>query len=185
MEIFFKLWLAILASAFAAWFWSFLSWTILPIHKYDWKALPDENAALKNIQSLSLPHGNYAFPFATDNATRKDPAFIEKWKTGPAGTLSIWRMPNMAANMLLTIVICLIASALIGYLLAMALPAGSTFSKVMQVAATAGILTHTIAILPGMVWFQASPGAWVSSIVDGLVKGLATGAIFAAMWPNA
>jgi len=36
-----------------------------------------------------------------------------------------------------------------------------------------------------MVWFQAEKRSMVTAVFDGIVQGLATGAVFAAMWPKA
>src|SRR5262245_30176280 len=90
------LWLPILASAAAVWFWAFLSWAILPVHKRDFGPLPDEDAFVRAMRELNLRPGQFAFPFCKDNAQRNDPAFTEKWKTGPSGLLNVWKPnPNM------------------------------------------------------------------------------------------
>jgi hypothetical protein len=55
---------------------------------------------------------------------------------------------------------------------------------VFQVLGAAGILAYTFSFLPQMIWFQATPSAKVAGIIDGLVSGVATGLIFAALWPG-
>ena len=47
----------------------------------------------------------------------------------------------------------------------------------------AGIFAYTFSFLPQMIWFQATANAKIAGILDGLVCGLVTGVIFAALWP--
>ncbi|MFN0011393.1 MAG: hypothetical protein ACKVS8_07090 [Phycisphaerales bacterium] len=186
MDMLLSLWLPILLAAVAAWFWSFLSWAILPIHKNDMKGLPNEDAALAKIRELGLAPGNYAFPHCDGHKNKNDPAFQAKWKAGPAGMLNVWPANiSMGMCMALSFMVNLLASVLIAYLLVAAgVPKGAAFVKVMQVAGTAGVLAYTIGWMPGSIWFQASTNQKVAMLFDGLVVGLGTGAIFAALWPK-
>jgi hypothetical protein len=180
------LWLPTLLSAAAVWFWAFLSWAILPVHKKDFGGLPNEDAFLRAMRELNLPPGQYGFPHCKDNAQRSDPAFMEKWKTGPSGLLNVWKPnPNMGMNMVLSFVVYLIVSILIGYIgYAAGLPRGTGFGKVFQVLGAAGILAYTFSFLPQMIWFQSNVNAKIAGMLDGLVSGLVTGVIFAALWPG-
>jgi hypothetical protein len=180
------LWLPILLSAAAVWFWAFLSWAILPIHRRDHGPLPDEEALLRYLRELNLPPGAYGFPHAKDSAQHKDPAFVEKWKAGPTGMLNVLDpKAGMGMNMLLTFIVYLIVSLLIGYIgWAAGLPRGADFWSIFRVLGTAGILAYTFAFLPSMIWFQATPNAKLAGIMDGLISGVVTGLIFAALWPG-
>ena len=40
-------------------------------------------------------------------------------------------------------------------------------------------MTSTFAFLPNAIWFQATPRSIVTRVIDGVVYGLATGAVFA------
>jgi hypothetical protein len=180
------LWLPILVSAAAVWFWAFLSWAILPIHKKDFGALPDEDALMGTLRGLNLPPGAYGFPYCKDNAQRSDPAFMEKWKTGPLGMLNVWNpKASMGMNMVLSFVVYLIVSIFVAYIgYAAGLPRGTRFGQVFQVLGAAGILAYTFSFLPQMIWFQATTNAKISGILDGLVSGIVTGLLFAMMWPK-
>src|SRR5436189_10753 len=103
-----SLWLPILLSAVAVWFWSFLAWAILPVHRKDYGKLPNEEAFLTAVRGMNVPQGSYVFPYCT-HKERSDPAMQEKWKTGPVGRIGIWN-PNMSmgVNMGLTFLIYLI-----------------------------------------------------------------------------
>ena len=181
-----ELWLPILLSAAAVWFWAFLSWAILPVHKRDFGGLPDEEALLRAVRELNLPQGAYGFPYCKDNAQRNDPAFVEKWKSGPAGLLNLWNpKASMGMNMVLSFVVYLVVSILVGYIgYGAGLPRGAGFGKVFQVLGAAGILAYTFSFLPQMIWFQANGYAKLAGILDGLISGVLTGLIFAWLWPG-
>lgn len=183
MEFLQHLWLAIVLAAVAAWMWSFLSWAALDIHGKDFKKLPDENAVTDHLRTLAIPPGVYSFPHAS-HKDAKSPEFKEKWTKGPLGTLSVWSPKiSMPRNMLLTLLVYLVVSFLIAYAAHLALPHGSSFTRVMQITGTMGVLAYTFAFLPNMIWFQAPKRVAMLCIADGLIQGLASGAIFAALWP--
>lgn len=185
MDFLTQLWLPILLAAVAVWIYSAVAWMVLPHHTNDQRGLPDEDAALDAIRALGVPPGNYGFPRPANKAACKDPAFVEKWKRGPAGTLNIWPEFNMGRNMVLSFIVYLLISTLIAYLGAAALTPGTSFGKVFQVLGVAGILAYTTSGLTNAIWFQASRNAVLSNAFDGIVSGLITGAIFASLWPGA
>lgn len=183
MEILSHLWLPIILSAVAVWFWSFLSWAVLPLHKGDWKPLPDENAFAAATRPLRIAPGVYGFPFCAEGKQRNDPAFQEKWKSGPVGLLYLWNPnPSMGANMAASFALYLLVSVLIAYAGYIALPHASHL-KAFQLLGTIGLLAYAFAFMPNMIWFQASKRAMVTAIFDGVIQGLGTGAIFALLWP--
>jgi len=183
MEFLTHLWLPILLSAVAVWFWSFLSWAVLPVHKGDWKVLPNEEQFAAAVRPLNIPPGVYGFPHCTDHKQRNDPAFQAKWKAGPVGLLYLWKPnPAMGAAMAASFGLYLLISFFIGYV-GYAAIGHAAQAKAFQIAGTIGILAYCFAFLPNMIWFQASKRAMLTAVFDGLVQGLATGAIFSLMWP--
>jgi hypothetical protein len=96
--------------------------------------------------------------------------------------------------MVLTLVVFLVVSLLVGYLGWNALPHGmgaagvvadgADFTKVFQVLGTAGILAYCFASLPNDIWFQRSGREIATNLIDGVVFGLITGAVFAWLWPR-
>jgi hypothetical protein len=63
----------------------------------------------------------------------------------------------------------------------MAIPPGEGFGKVFRFVGTAGVLTYGTANILNGIWFGRK---MVADIVDGVVYGLITGAIFALLWPG-
>src|SRR5882724_47976 len=116
MEFISHLWLPILLSALAVWFWSLLSCLILPRYKSDWKNLPNEQAFGASARPLNIPPCVYAFPHCADNKQFNDPAFQEKWTAGPVDLLHLWHPnPSMGANMAVTFGVYFVVWCLIAY----------------------------------------------------------------------
>jgi hypothetical protein len=104
---------------------------------------------------------------------------------GPVGHLSVWQTPlTMGSKMVATFIVYLVVSILIAYLTRVALPGPAPFAKVFQVAATAGILAYCFSFIPNAVWFGSYKRTIVANVVDGIVYGLITGALFAWLWPH-
>jgi hypothetical protein len=183
MDFIAALWIPIIASAAAIWFASFLIWAVLPIHRKDFDRLPDEDAFVQAIRDLGLTPGNYIFPHAASRAQEKDPAYIQRMKEGHVGLLSLWGRVNMGRNMLLSFLAYLAASFLIAYLGWVALQPGADFMHVFRVLGTAGVLAHGFGFIAHDVWFGAYGRSILLKFVDGIIYGLLTGLIFAALWP--
>jgi hypothetical protein len=132
---------------------------------------------------MNIPRGTYVYP---DFRSCKDatPEQKAEMMNGPMGKLNVWGPFNMARNMLLTFIVILIVSLLIGYIGSVTILPGAPFGRVMQVLGTAGILAYTFSSLCHDIWFQTSRNAILSKIFDGVVQGLITGAVFAALWPK-
>jgi hypothetical protein len=183
MEFLTELWIPILVSGVALFFASFVSWTMAPHHKTDWKRAPNEDELLKAIRGLNLGPGNYLFPFATHTNSKEESAKIkEKYKVGPRGILALWNLPNMGANLACTVVFFLATAAVIAYVSFAALGGGQSFLKVFQVVGTIGILTYSAAGIPNAIWFKRR---MLTDIFDGVVYGMIIGLIFANFWPRA
>ena len=184
MNLLAQLWLPILLSAVAVWFASALGWMLIGHHNKDHKGLPDEKAVREAIRAWKVPPGTYMFPYCTSHKDASAPEHREKFKEGPNGMLRIWAPVNMGVNMALTFLVSLVVSTVVGYLGSAALHPGDSFAHVFQVLGTAGVLAYTTASLPNDIWFQRPGRAIVMSIIDGLVFGLVTGAVFAWLWPK-
>jgi hypothetical protein len=180
MEFLTELWLPIVITAVVLFFASFVAWTILPHHRGDWSKLPDEDELMNTLRRLNIPPGNYMFPYCS-HADMKNKEAMEKYKRGPRGTLNAWAMPNMAANMLCTVLFFLVTAAIMAYVSFEAMGRDQPFLKVFQIVGTIAILTYgSSGILHG-IWFKRK---LFLDIVDGIVYGLLTGLIFAFLWPR-
>jgi hypothetical protein len=175
-------WMAILASAVVVWVYYALAWMLLPHHHKDFHKLPNEDAVIAAIKGLSIPAGSYTFPHATTMKEQSDPAFVEKFKTGPCGMINIWPPINMGRNMVLSLIVYLIVSIFVAYLGSLALPSDTPFLRVMQVTGTAAVMAYSFGFLCNAIWFHAGRNAIISNLVDGIIAGALTGAIFGWLW---
>ena len=185
MELLIPLWLPILLSAVVIWVISAIVWMALPHHKQDFIALPDEDGFMDYVRKSGIKPGNYVFPDFRDPKAMKSEKIQKALEEGPVGHLSVWPTPvTMGGKLVATFIVYLVVSTLIAYLTRVALSGPAPFAKVFQVAGTAGILAYCFSFIPNAVWFGSYKRTIVANIVDGIVYGLITGAIFAWRWPQ-
>jgi hypothetical protein len=185
MDFLAHLWLPILISAAIVWIASAVIWMALPHHAHDFDTMPNEAEFLSTLKSWSLRPGNYGFPNFGDKTKFSDPEKKKQWEEGPLGILNVWPpQKGMGANMVLSFLVYLVVSLLIGYLGWEALGPGHGFWKVFQILGTAGILAYSFAFLPNGIWFNQKRRALAMNMVDGIVLGLLTGLVFASLWPT-
>ena len=174
------LWLPILASGAAVFILSFMMWMVLPHHRSDWGAVPDEDGTMAFLGDIKA--GQYTFPHCASPESMKDPAWVKKAEDGPSGLLVIRpRGPmNMGKSMLVSFGFNLFISVLVAYVLTISLPDAGAGMRVFRVASTTAFLGYAGALGWNAIWFNHSWSSTLKSACDGLVYGLATGAIF--MW---
>ncbi len=177
-----SLWLPIVLSTVACFFIGFIFWMVLPVHKADWKQLPDEDAFADAVRGMNIPAGNYMFPYCADAEQMKSEAFLEKQKLGPVGVIQMWEETGgMGKQLGCQFAYLLATSFCIAYLATLGLSAGADFMRVFRFVGTAGILVYTVANVPTAIWFRSRI---MGHIIDGIALGLATGFIFAMLWPG-
>ena len=182
------LWLPILLSAVAVFFGSFVMWMVLPHHKSEWKALPDEDGIMNALreQDVAAP-GQYVFPHCATNDEMKDPAFIKKYSEGPSGMMIVrpkggWKMgKSLGQSFLYNVLLTTIAA----YLATIALPRGADSGTVFRFIATAVWFGCAGALGWSVIWWARSVSSTLKEVGDGLVYGLMSGLIFMWLWPAA
>ena len=192
MDFLTQLWLPILVAGLVVWIASAVAWMAIGHHTKDRDPIPDgrEQELMDAVTRLNIRPGSYGFPdfFQCKDknipAAERKQAMKELYNRHPQGLLRVWAPINMGRNMALTALFYLVTSAVIGYLAWAALPQGTPFAKVFQVVATAGILAYSFAFIPNCIWHGSYTRTIVFRIVDGIVYGLITGAIFAWRWPH-
>ena len=71
MDVIFPLWLPIILSAVAVFLVSSIIHMVLPYHKSDFRKLPREDDVRDALEKSHIHKGEYMFPYATKNATRR------------------------------------------------------------------------------------------------------------------
>lgn len=182
-----QLWLPILLSTVAVFFLSFLMWMVFPHHRSDWKSLPKEDDTLDSMRSSGLEEGQYSFPFCSGAEQMKDPEWIKKFEQGPSGFLIVRPSGqiNMGKNMLISSAFNLVVSVLVAYVATISMTPASSGGDVFRMTATVATLGYAGALGWGAIWFSRTWNSTLKEMFDGLVYGLATGALFLAFWPAA
>jgi hypothetical protein len=177
------LWLPILLSGVAVFIISSLIWAVIQYHNSDWRALPDEEAARAALRSATP--GQYAVPYAADNAAKADEAWQAKYKEGPAAMIVVVPHGDLAMGKQLGqwFAWCLLISLFVAYIAGTTLAAGADYLKVFQITSTTAILAYGGGVGMNMIWFGATGGRTVKDLLDALIYGLVTAGIFGWLWP--
>ena len=180
-----SLWLPILLSTVAVFVLSFMMWMVFPHHKSDWKASPDEDGLMDALRAKGHTSRQYSFPHCSSGEEMKDPAFIEKYNRGPKGFLILFPEGklNIPKSMLVSTVFNAIVISLVAYVAGMVIAPGAEGSHVLRLVATVAFLGFSTALGWGPIWFARTWSSTLKEMIDGLIYGLATGAIFMALWP--
>jgi len=177
--------LPILLSTALVWLAAALIWTVLPWHKNDCSALPDEDSALAALRPQNIAPGQYNFPHLTSSADIKEAGVRQKFEDGPAGFMTVLPRgaPAMGKNLVLSVVYYLLVSLVVAYLASRTLSAGEDYLHVFRVTSTIAWLAYGAAIIPDSIWFGRPWSGAIKSLGDALVYGLLTGGAFGALWP--
>jgi hypothetical protein len=185
------LWLPILLAAVFVFIVSSIFHTVLPHHKHDFKALPNEDGVLDALDRLSIPAGDYMFPSpGEDMATMRSDAFKAKMRKGPVGIMTIFPpLPEknpmgMGRQLTLWFVYCLVVSVFAAYIAGTALGAGADYLKVQQFAGCTAFVGYALAGWQDSIWYRKSWGTTFRNTIDGLIYGLVTGGTLGWLWPH-
>jgi nucleoside recognition membrane protein YjiH len=180
------LWLPILLSAVIVFVASSIIHMALPIHKSDYRKLPDEAKALDTLRATGVTPGReFRFPYCTQKEM-KSPEGIEKFKRGPVGLLVI--MPSGAMNMGKFLgqwfLYCVVVSIFAAYLTGRTRAPGTEYLEVFRVAGTTAFIGYSLAQAQNSIWRGVTWGVTLKHMLDGLIYGLLTAGTFGWLWPK-
>jgi hypothetical protein len=180
------LWLPILLSAVIVFIASSIIHMALPIHKSDYRKLPEEDKVLEALRAAGVTPGRaYHFPFCT-HKEMKSPEVVEKFKRGPIGLLTVIpsRVPAMRKFLGQWFLYCVVVSFFTACLTGRTRPAGAEYLEVFRVAGTTAFLAYSGAIAQDSIWKGQTWGVTLKHVVDGLIYGLLTAGTFGWLWPK-
>ena len=180
------LWLPILLSAVIVFVASSIIHMALPIHKNDYRKLPDEEKVLDGLRTAGVTPGReYRFPYCTQKEM-KSPETNEKFKRGPVGLLII--MPNGAMSMGKFLgqwfLYCVVVSIFAAYLTGRTRAPGTEYLEVFRVAGCTAFIGYALAQAQNSIWRGVTWGGTLKHMLDGLIFGLLTGGTFGWLWPR-
>ena len=180
------LWLPIVLSAVIVFIASCVLHMVLPIHKGDYRKLPDEERVSDALRAAGVTPGrHYAFPF-TSHKDMKKPETVEKFKRGPVGLLTIMPSgpPNIGKFLGQWFIYCLVIGFFTAYLTGRTRAPGAHYLSVFRIAGTAAFLGYALAQVQDSIWKGQSWGVTFKHVIDGLIYGLLTAGVFGWLWPR-
>ncbi|MEM8710889.1 MAG: hypothetical protein AAGG01_08050 [Planctomycetota bacterium] len=181
------LWLPILVSSVAVFFLSSLIHMGLRYHMRDYLRLPDEQDAIESIRGREIPPGDYMFPHCENMADLATEEMQTKFKEGPVGMLTLMPSgpPTMGKQLLQWFAFTVVMSVFIAYVASLTVSSADSFGRILRVVSAVTFLAYVGAEPMQSIWKRRSWGTTARFGLDGVFYGLATGAVFAWLWPAA
>lgn len=179
------LWLPILVSAVFVFVSSSILHMLLPWHKTDYRALPDEDKILSAFRGLGVTPGDYMAPRPSSREDMRSPAFVEKMKKGPVLVLTV--IPgggSLATNLVLWFVYAIVVNFFAAYISGRALPPGTPYHAVFRFIGATAFIGYSMALWQMSIWYRRSWLTTFKSTVDGLLYALLTAGTFGWLWPR-
>jgi hypothetical protein len=180
------LWLPILLSAIGVYIASTIIHMVLKFwHTPDYHGFSNDDEVRAAIRKGNPAPGVYMMPFCKMEEMKK-PENQDKFKQGPVGLLLLRPSgkPGMAKNLVQWFIFCLLVSYFCAYLAGSTLAGGTAGLQVFRVVGTAGIMAYAFGSIPSGIWEGRPWNVVIKAIIDGIIYGLVTAAIFAWLWPK-
>jgi len=180
------LWLPILLSAVAVFLASSVIHMALPIHKNDFKKVPDEDALQDAVRRLAIAPGDYAVPNAGSSQGMKEPAFVERMAKGPLVFMTVIAGGHsfMGTSLALWFVYCVAVSVFGAYVGGRALAPGADYLDVFRFVGTVAFACYAMSMPQASIWYKRSWATTVKSMFDGLIYASLTAGMFGWLWPR-
>jgi hypothetical protein len=180
------LWLPTLLSAVAVFILSSIVHMVVPWHKNDYVAFPDEAAVLDSLRMHNLPPGEYMAPRPSSRESMSSPEFKEKVKRGPLVILNIQSgdSVSMGRPLILWFLYVLVVAALAGHVAFAAARENPDGRFIFHNVALTALLGYTAALWQGVIWFRRPWMVALKSTIDGAIYAVVTAAIFVYFWPK-
>jgi len=181
------LWLPILVSAAFVFVLSSIIHMVLPVHRSDYKKLPDEDKIGESIRKANVQPGSYMIPCSSSMKELETPEMQAKFATGPVGTMILQPngMPHMPKLLAQWFGFCLVVSVFCAYLAAIQLRPGAGSITVFQMTGAVATLGYAFSHAHEWIWKRLPTCIMVKFFIDGVIYALATAATFAWLWPAA
>lgn len=175
----------ILVSAVVVFLASSVIHMLLPIHKNDYRTLPQEAEVLEALRRFKIPPGDYMAPRAGSPDARKRPELVAKMERGPILIMTVagggsW---HMGQSLGLWFVYSLVVSLFAGYVAGRALTADAHYLAVFRFVGTVAFAGYSLGLAQFSIWYKRQWGTTIKSMIDGLVYALLTAGVFGWLWP--
>lgn len=188
MDFLANLWLPILLSGVAVFVVSSVLHMLIPVHKNDYAQLPEEDDVMAAMRQHKVAPGNYYFPLVRSMKDMASPEMVKKFNEGPVGFLTV--LPNgppaMGKSLIQWFVFSLVIGTFVAYATWLAVGAtGADPRHVFRMASTIAVMGYGVSAFVDSIWKGVKWSTSFKFFIDGLLYGLATGGVFAWLWPEA
>lgn len=179
------LWLPIVLAALAVFFVSAAMHTLLGYHWNDFRAVPNQNAALEYLRGLNMPAGGYALPKPDNMQQMRTPEFKALLERGSMilMTVSPGRM-SIGKNLLQWFVYLVAVGFCCAYIAGRELHPGTDYLSVFRLVGFTAFMGYSLALPQESIWYRRSWRLTVVTMLEGLVYAGLTGGMFGWLWPR-
>ena len=167
-----SLWLPILVAAVLVFLASSVIHMVLPIHKTDWKKVPDKDAMQDAVRRLGITPGDYTVPCGGSSSGMKEPAFVERMAKGPivfmTGDRRRPHIPGRRSR--LVVPVLRVVSVFGGYVAGRALAPGAHYLDVFRFVGTVTFACYAMSLPQSSIWYKRSWWTTVKLMIDGLIS---------------
>ncbi len=158
---------------------------VLPIHRNDYKKLPDEADVMGAMRAHGVSPGDYVFPHAPSPKDMGTPEMTAKYTQGPVGLLTVMQNgpPAMGKSLMQWFGFSLLAGVFVAYLTGRSATPGQDYLTVFRMAGTVGFLAYAGAFAQDSIWKGQSWSITAKHSFDGLIYALITAGVFGWLWP--
>src|SRR5690349_687927 len=141
------LWIPILVSAVLVFITLAIVHMIPGWHQRDMAAVPGEDKVMETLRALNVHPGEYRFPYGSTTKEMEAPAFVEKMKAGPVGTMTIRPSGELPFGKMMGgwFVYSLFIGLLVAFITGHTRAAGEPFLEVFCVSAAAAFGCYSVA----------------------------------------
>ncbi|MFN7943334.1 MAG: hypothetical protein U0X73_17210 [Thermoanaerobaculia bacterium] len=181
-----NLWVPIVVSAVFVFIVSTLAHMVINWHRGDYRALPDEEAAIAVLRKQNLAPGAYIIPFMRSGKEMSNPEMQEKLRLGPSGMITVRpRGPmNLGGFLGLWFGYCLLVSFFAAYLAGHTVAPGTPYLAVFRVVGATTFMAYGLANLVDSIWKGQTWPVTFKHVFDGLLYSLVTAGTFGWLWPH-
>ena len=180
------LWLPIVLAAVAVFFVSAAMHTVLGYHWNDYRALPNQNAALEALRALNVPPGEYALPKPDSMQHMRSPEYKAMYERGPVVLMNVSAggSMSMAKNLVQWFVYLLVIGFCCAYIAGRELQPGANYLSVFRLVGFTAFMAYALALPQASIWYRRSWRVTVIAMIDGLVYAGLTAGVFGWLWPK-
>ncbi len=180
------LWLPIVLAALAVFFVSAVMHTMLGYHWNDYRALPNQSAALQVLRGLNLPPGEYAVPKADNMKHMRSPEYKAEYERGPVVLMNVapGGAMSMGKNLVQWFVYLLVVGFCCAYIAGRELQPGAAYLSVFRLTGFTAFMAYALALPQASIWYRRNWRVTVIEMIEGLVYAGLTAGMFGWLWPK-